>query len=1000
MIGRTLLHYKVLDKLGEGGMGEVYLAEDSKLERQVALKLLTPDVAAAEHRLERFQREAKSLASLDHPNIVHIYSVELEGDVQFLTMQLVDGKLLSEVIPERGLTTDRFLHIALPLADALRAAHEKGITHRDLKPTNVMLDTEGRVKVLDFGLAKLNQGEDEEPSQLATEPLTREGGVIGTLPYMSPEQVGGEPVDERTDIFSLGVVLYEMATGRQPFQGRSAAAIASAILRDTPPSVSEVREELPGELGRIIGRCLAKDPRQRFQTALDVHNELRVLRDESCAVTQDGSAVSAPMEPRRPASRKLVLGALLLVAFVGALYLWVGRSPDAGSREGFDVGDTVRRSAIAILPFTVRGSPAFEYLGEGLVDLLSTKLDGAGELRTVDPHAVLGYLTERTEVAPTLAQARALSEHFRAGLYVVGEVVEAGGRLHVSASLYRHGESRPISQANVEGAAEELFTLVDGLAAELVTEQVSGPGAQFSRLAAVTTESLEALKLYLQAENQLRSGRFNDSVDTFLETVEIDPEFALAWYRLSVAAEWSIRADLVESSAQRAVELSDRLSAHHQRLLTARVVSRQGRPEESERLFRSILGTHPDDVEAWSQLAEIQSHYSHITGRSLAESREAWERTLELEPDLALAMWHLVRVEAVEGRLEALDELVERLLELTPEAERMHELNAIRAFVGGSVEQQEAVLVAIENLPDNVVTLIAWNLALVLDKPAGIAAVVRELTDTDRAVHARGIGHVALAYLSISAGHWAEAQGHLRDAREVLPHLGLEHTAYLHSWDILPSPPGTLARIRDELLRWDPSQVPTSDDTSFFFSGTNGLHSSFRLYLLGLIEARLGNEDALLRADELEQAAEPGAQTATLRNLAHDVRANWWRERGDQQRALDELRQIDHAGDSYQDAFSSPFLSLAYARFQRGRLESEIGDPEVGLRQLSSLAELSYFDDSLVGLSHYFRGELAEGRGDTESALEHYHLFLELWNEPDAELSAWTDRAREAIARL
>ena len=223
MIGTTLSHFRITAKLGEGGMGEVYRATDTKLGREVALKVLPADMADSAERLDRFRREAMTLASLDHPGIVHVYSIEEADGLHFLTMQLIEGESLDLLIPEGGLAVDRILEIARALAEALAVAHDKGIVHRDLKPTNVMVTGDGRVKVLDFGLAKFTGPQSEEvlDSTLQTELRTSDGVVMGTVPYMSPEQLSGLQVDHRSDIFSLGVILYEMGSGERPFQGRS-----------------------------------------------------------------------------------------------------------------------------------------------------------------------------------------------------------------------------------------------------------------------------------------------------------------------------------------------------------------------------------------------------------------------------------------------------------------------------------------------------------------------------------------------------------------------------------------------------------------------------------------------------------------------------------------------------------------------------------------------------------------------------------------------------------
>ncbi len=319
------MHYKITAKLGEGGMGEVYRAEDTKLGREIALKILPADLATSQERLERFQREARTLAAVDHPGIVHIYSVEQDAGVHFLTMQLIHGEELSGRIPAGGMALEDFFAVAIPLADALTSAHEKGIIHRDLKPSNVMLDEEGRTKILDFGLAKAGIAESAAgASQLTTEAMTQEGLVLGTVPYMSPEQAEGRPVDHRSDIFSLGTVLYQMITGRPPFRGDTALSVLSAILRETPPPIREFNAETPHHLERIVRKCLQKDPDKRYQSTLDLYNDLVDLRQEiQTGAVQPVDTGTTPITSHR--SMVLVVlglvGATILVGLIWKLVL-------------------------------------------------------------------------------------------------------------------------------------------------------------------------------------------------------------------------------------------------------------------------------------------------------------------------------------------------------------------------------------------------------------------------------------------------------------------------------------------------------------------------------------------------------------------------------------------------------------------------------------------------------------------------------------------------------
>ncbi len=319
MIGKTLAHYEITALLGKGGMGEVYRAHDTRLKREVALKVLPAEMAAHPDWLQRFQREAETVAGLNHPHIVTLYAVEEVDGLRFLTMELVEGQGLDGMLSSEGLPLAKVFDVGIAVADALAAAHEKGIVHRDLKPANVVVTKDGRVKVLDFGLAKLAEREPESEGLTLAQPLTEEGSILGTVPYMSPEQLRGEAVDHRSDIFSLGVLLHELATGQRPFQGATNVDVTAAILRDAPQLVTDLKPDLPRHLGRLVARCLEKEPQDRSQSALDIRNELRGLRKEvDSGVSQASRPVSeipAP-EPSEADTAKILLRARRFL-FVG-----------------------------------------------------------------------------------------------------------------------------------------------------------------------------------------------------------------------------------------------------------------------------------------------------------------------------------------------------------------------------------------------------------------------------------------------------------------------------------------------------------------------------------------------------------------------------------------------------------------------------------------------------------------------------------------------------------
>jgi Tol biopolymer transport system component/predicted Ser/Thr protein kinase len=326
MLTGTLGHYRIIRLLGTGGMGEVYLAEDTKLGRPIALKTLPPELTADAARRERFEREARAVASLNHPSIVTLHSIDQVEGTPFLTMEYVDGKPLGDLIPKKGLALDRLLKIAIPLADAVGAAHQRGILHRDLKPANVMVTSDGRVKVLDFGLAKL-QDDVRTAEALPTQELTGEGRIVGTVAYMSPEQAEGKTVDQRSDVLSLGVLLYELATGQRPFTGDTSLSVLSAILKDSPRPVPELRPDLPRDFTRIVKRALNKDPEERYQSAKDLRNDLHAVQDDLSSGEFARPAPAAALLVKRTLTPTTL--AALAAAGVAAVALWAltTRSP-------------------------------------------------------------------------------------------------------------------------------------------------------------------------------------------------------------------------------------------------------------------------------------------------------------------------------------------------------------------------------------------------------------------------------------------------------------------------------------------------------------------------------------------------------------------------------------------------------------------------------------------------------------------------------------------------
>jgi serine/threonine protein kinase/TolB-like protein len=546
MIGRTFGHYQVIEELGAGGMGVVYRARDQRLNRDVAFKVLPAELAADAERLARFEREARALAALSHPHIVTIHSVEEAEGVHFLTMELVEGETLDRRIPPGGMSLERFLDVAIPLAEALAAAHDRGVLHRDLKPANVMVTEDGRVKVLDFGLAKLAVAPAGEQME-TLEKLTREERIVGTPPYMSPEQLHGSPLDARSDLFSLGVVFYEMATGRRPFSGASAAELLSSILRDEPAPVSELRPELPRQLGRILRHCLAKEPARRFQTAQDVRNDLEALREEISETRvveklEEQRRSRAPLDqavkpatavPARLTWRRLGLPALLVIPLIVAGLLWL-RPSSAPAPDTPSVTEAAfARTALAVLPFqNLSADPEHAYFAGGLHDELLTQLSRVAALSPRGRTSVMGY----AETTKPLSQ---IAAELQVGALVEGSVQVVAGRLRVGVRLLDTASGEPLWAERYDRPLDDAFAIQSDVAQRIVVA-VGAALASDERRAMIEapTANAQAYQLYLQGLEYSRRPTFRRqnweiAQQLFERSIELDPEFALAYAALA-----------------------------------------------------------------------------------------------------------------------------------------------------------------------------------------------------------------------------------------------------------------------------------------------------------------------------------------------------------------------------------------------------------------------------------------------------------------------------------
>ncbi|MFH1679389.1 MAG: protein kinase [Candidatus Eisenbacteria bacterium] len=655
MIGRTISHYRVLEKLGEGGMGVVYRAEDTKLGRTVALKFLPPELTKDPEAKRRFVHEAQAASALDHPNICTIHEIDAVEGLTFISMACIEGESLKKKIGAGPLPIDEAIGVAIQVAEGLQEAHEKGIVHRDIKPDNVMVTPKGQAKIMDFGLAR----------SAGKTTLTKEGTTLGTVAYMSPEQARGEAVDHRTDIWSLGVVLYEMVTGRLPFRGDHEPAVIYSILNEDPEPPTAVRTGVPMELERIVGKCLSKEGGGRYQHADELLVDLRVLGRGS------ERAAPVPRPEKRERSRLrvvLIPAAVVLVVAAGLVSWYFGPSRESTVSE---------RKMLVVLPFKNLGSPDDEYFSDGITEEITSRLASLHGLGVISRTSATKYKdTEKTlkQIGDELNVDFALEGTIRwekAGdvnrVRITPQLIRVSDDTHLWSNCYE----RPLTgvfevQADIAGKVTEALNIT-----LLEPERRS--------LESRPTDNLDAYQAYLRGLDLSKRREWKEedvrlAVRMFERAVELDPGFALAYAELAMVhialhrVLWDYtkeRLELAKEAADKALSIDPRLPeghlalgcyyywgyTDHERALEALSVAREDRPndtrvllaiaevwhgqgkfEEALDLLQKALQLNPRDPDQALQVAWALE----LAGRP-REAIPYFDCAISLAPDMELA---------------------------------------------------------------------------------------------------------------------------------------------------------------------------------------------------------------------------------------------------------------------------------------------------------------------------------------------------------------------------
>jgi serine/threonine protein kinase/Tfp pilus assembly protein PilF len=603
-VNTTVSHYRLLSRLGAGGMGEVYLAEDTQLDRKVAIKLLPPESTADEQAKKRLVREAKAAAKLDHPNICSIYEIDEENNHSFIVMQYVEGETLAGRMKRSPLEFHEALDIAVQVADGLAEAHSRGIIHRDIKPQNIMITTRGQAKIMDFGLAKVVEQRSAVESEAETQSLlTEPGTIVGTVPYMSPEQIRGEPLDTRSDIFSFGAVLYEMVSGRQPFAVGSAAATFSAILTREPAPLARFSTDAPAELQRIISKALRKNREERYQTSKDLLIDLKNMKhrlefeaeteQSRSSETDDGIAVST--------------GAPAAVATAGQLEIQGGQTPPTTATSSIRtvisrISHRKRATIVAVMLIIIAAAAVFFYFprthaltdkdtvlisdftnktGDEIFDgtlkqALAVQLEQSPFLNLFPDDRVretLRMMGRPADDRVTRDIAREVCERQGLKATIVGSIAPLGSHYIVGLEAINAQTGDVIAREQIEADSKEQVIAALGKAASKFREKLGESLSSIQKfdapIAQVTTSSLDALKAFSLGQEQARKGNRLEARSFFKRAIELDPNFAAAYMALAVNYFNSNQPELIYQSVAKAFELRDRVSEREKLNITA-----------------------------------------------------------------------------------------------------------------------------------------------------------------------------------------------------------------------------------------------------------------------------------------------------------------------------------------------------------------------------------------------------------------------------------------------
>lgn len=963
MIGKTISHYKILEKIGEGGMGVVYKAQDTKLDRTVALKFLPSHLLQNEEAKTRFIHEAKAASALDHPNIATVHDIDEVAGETFISMALIDGVSLKKLSESGTLPIQKVIDIAVQAAEGLSAAHKKGIVHRDIKSDNIMLTTDNLVKLMDFGLAKLK----------GVPGVTRAGSTVGTAHYMSPEQAKGEEVDHRSDIFSFGVVLFELTTGEFPFAGDYEPAVAYSIVNEPPRSMRELRPDAPVELEGIVGKALEKDPSDRYQSMEELISDLRML------IEGRTSEITAAMTPHRPArgiGRKVLVPALVLA--VAIVVLIIGLQMRVDRRPPVEASDNV----LAVMYFqNLAAEIDTGRLGEIITNLVITDLSESRFVKVVSSQRLYDILKllgrEGVKVIdPDVATQ--VAEKAGAKWMLTGSIVQTEPRIFLTAQVEEVGTGTTVASQRVSGEeGEDIFSVVDKLTfevkkdLELPEEALEEPDPP---VAEVTTSSPDAYRYYLEGIEYMGKAYLPEAQESFRKALECDSTFAMAYFRLGMTYTGGDQL-LAREALDKAFQYSERVTHKEQLYIRGLRTLMWSDFEEGIETLLELTERYPDEKEAYFWLGAI-----YHTGRNDSERAIPYlSKAIELDPLYKQPYNMLAYAYDRVGEFDKSIWAINKYISLAPDEANPYDTRGELYGYNGRIDQAiDSFEKALEIKPDFRPALEHLGHMYLLKRDYLMAESYYKITTSSDDVSERSLGRSYLALVQYHRGKFKEGiaaldRGIAEDVAEGAGQLfiaakrGLKAQGYEAIGDLESAVSEAGAAV--EIMREALPTVPV------------GLHDYY-----GHILALSGRfEEAEKIAEELRDVIE--------RLDPVQIHNYWWLlgdmelARGDAEAALGYMERADSANAN---SFDTEFV-LARALLEVGRTEDAIAVLEKRLTRYGPARAGAPVKSVKM---HYLLGMAYEESGQTAKAVEQYETFLDIWKDADPGIAEIEDAKR------